>query len=67
MGIVRCQYLTGGNDFGFIIHRLFRFLCFMNVYQGITPDMTVAKARATHLAQQLLVKGELVNSGEGAL
>ena len=66
MGIVRRQYLTGGNDFGYIVHKIFRFLCFMEVYQGITPNRALVSAKAANLAHQLQVNKRMIVCGGSA-
>ncbi len=66
MGIARHQYLTGGNDFGCIIHRIFRFLCFMDVYQGVMPNMALVDANTAGLAHQLRVNKRMIVCGGSA-
>ena len=66
MGIVRRQYLTGGNDFGYIFHKIFRFLCFMDVYQGVMPNMALVSAKAANLAHQLQGNKRMIVCGGSA-
>ena len=67
MGIMKRQYLTGENDFGCIIHRIFRFLCFMDVYQGVTPNRARVSANTAGLAHQLHINKRMIVCGSSAL